>query len=164
MQLIDIVILIFAGIMMILGFRKGLIISFASLVALALGIYLAIHFSHFAGNLLRTAFDLPATYLPAISFAVTFLLVLIGVLLVGKVIEKLVDLAGMGFFNHLGGAVLGLAKAVLILSVAFYLISMVDSGNRMITPAAKEKSIFYKPISVIFPRLMQWSGTGLLVP
>ncbi|TSA23548.1 MAG: CvpA family protein [Bacteroidetes bacterium] len=162
MEVIDIVILVFAGLMVILGFRKGLIISLATLVALILGIYLAVYFSHVAGELLRSVFDSSSTYLPVISFAVTFLAVLIGVLLLGKLIEKLVDVIGMGFLNHLAGAVLGLVKSVLILSVVFFLISIADSNQKLITSNVKQKSLFYKHIALVFPAIMQWTGTEAL--
>ncbi|MBL7113043.1 MAG: CvpA family protein [Bacteroidales bacterium] len=164
MQLIDIIILIFAGLMMILGFRKGLIISLVSFVALILGIYLAIYFSNFASGLLSSAFDISSTYLPLISFIVTFLAVLIGLLLLGKLIQKLVDVVGMGFLNHLAGAVLGLAKSILILSVLFFVITIADPNEKLIKPEAKKESIFYKHIVSVFPTILSWTGTELKVP
>lgn len=164
MQILDIVILVFTGLMMILGFRKGLIISLASLVALILGIYAAVYFSHFAGELLRTTFDISSTYLPVISFAVTFLAILIIVLLVGKLIEKLVSVVGLGFLNSLAGAMLGIVKSILILSVIFFVIGIADPNQKLITPEAKERSIFYKHIASVFPTIMSWTGTELKVP
>ncbi len=164
MEIIDIIILIFVILMLILGFRKGLIISLASLVALILGIYLAVHFSNFASDLLKANFDVSATYLPVLSFAITFLIVLIGILLLGKLIEKLVDMVGMGFLNHLAGAVLGVIKSVLILSVVFFVISVADPNEKLITPKAKHESLLYKHIAEIFPALMKWTGTEDKVP
>ena len=164
MQLIDIIILIFAGLMMILGFRKGLIISLVSLLALILGIYLAIYFSNFASGLLSSAFDISSTYLPLISFVVTFLTVLIGLLLIGKLIQKLVDVAGIGFLNHLAGAILGLAKSILILSVLFFVITLADPNQSLITPKVAQKSIFYRHIASVFPTIMKWTGTEIKVP
>ncbi len=162
MQILDIVILVFAGLMMILGFRKGLIISLASLVALILGIYLAVYFSHFAGDLLRSGFNITSVYLPVISFAVTFLAVLIVVLLLGKLIEKLFDVVGMGFLNHLTGALFGLIKSILILSVIFFVITIADPKEKLIKPEAKKESIFYKHIVSVFPTILSWAGTDLM--
>jgi len=164
MQVIDIVMVVFAGLMMILGFRKGLIISLASLVALILGIYAAVYFSNFAGEILHSTFDISSTYLPVISFVVTFLAVLIGVLLIGKLIEKMVDVVGIGFLNHLAGAVLGLVKSILILSVIFFVITIADPNQKLITPKAKQESLFYKHIASVFPTIMSWTGTEIKVP
>jgi len=162
MQVIDIVILVFAGLMMILGFRKGFIISLATLVALILGIYAAVYFSHFANSLLRSAFDITSAYLPVISFTITFLVVLIGVLLIGKLIEKLVSIAGLGFLNHLAGALFGLIKSVLLLSVVFFIITIADPKEKLITPKAKKESIFYKHVASVFPAILGWTGTELM--
>ncbi|MFH1937651.1 MAG: CvpA family protein [Bacteroidota bacterium] len=164
MQVIDIFILIFAGLMMILGFRKGLIISLVSLVALVLGVYLAIYFSNFAGKLINSAFNISSTFLPLISFIITFLAVLIGLLLLGKLIQKLVDGMGMGFLNHLAGAILGLIKSFLILSVIFFVISIADPKQKLISPKAKRESIFYGHFASVFPTIMSWTGTELKVP
>ena len=164
MAIIDIIILIFVILMLILGFRKGLIISLATLIALILGIYIAIHFSNFASDLLKANFELSATYLPILSFSITFLAVLIGILLLGKLLEKLVDMVGIGFINHLAGAVLGVIKAVLILSVIFFVISMADPNEKLISPKAKNESLIYKHIASIFPTMMKWTGTEVKVP
>ncbi|MBN1199150.1 MAG: CvpA family protein [Bacteroidales bacterium] len=164
MQVIDIVILVFAGLMVILGFRKGLIISLATLVALILGIYAAVYFSHFASGILKSAFDISSSYLPVISFSVTFLAVLIAVLLVGKLIEKVVSVIGIGFLNHLAGGLLGLVKSVLILSVIFYIINLADPDRHLITTKVREESVFYKPVAAVFPAIIRWTGTEIRVP
>ena len=164
MGIIDIIILIFIILMLILGFRKGFIISLTSLVALILGIYLAIHFSNFASELLKANFDVSATYLPILSFAITFLIILIGILLLGKLLEKLVDMVGMGFLNHLAGAVLGVIKSVLILSVIFFVITIADPNETLITPKAKHESLLYKHIAGIVPTMMKWMGAEVKVP
>lgn len=158
MEVLDIIMLIFMGIMLIVGFRKGLIISLASLVALILGIYLAVYFSEFAAGLIRNYFDVSSTYLPWIAFAVTFLVVLIGVLLLGKLFEKMVSMVGMGFLNHLAGAVFGLAKSVLLLSIIFLIIQYADPEEHLITPKAKEHAILYKPVASVVPTLIRWVG------
>jgi membrane protein required for colicin V production len=161
MAAIDIIILVFAALMCVLGFRKGFIISLASLAALFLGIYIAVYFSHFVSKLIQSAFDTTSVFLPAISFAVTFFLVIIGVLLLGKAIEKMVNLTGMGFLNHLAGALMGLVEAVLILSVVFYVIRLIDPHGEVITREAKEKSIFYDRVASVAPSLIEWTGIKL---
>jgi len=161
MQTIDLIILVFIAILVILDFRKGLIISLATLAGLMLGIYLAIHFSNFIGNLLIKNPGISGAYVPLLSFTITFLAVILGVLLLGKLVEKLVDLAGMGLLNHLAGAFFGLVKGLLILSVVFYVISRADPGEKLISPKAKQESLFYKHCAWIFPSLMRWTGAQM---
>lgn len=158
MQILDLVILIFTGILMILGFRKGFIISLATLVALILGLYLAIRFSFWTSGLIQKYLEVSPGYLPVISFIVTFILVLIGVLVIGKMVEKLVDLAGIGFLNHLAGLILGFIKATLILSLVFYILLIVDPKEKLITPKAKNESVFYELVSGVIPALLKYGG------
>jgi membrane protein required for colicin V production len=47
MNFIDYIILILAVAFVIDGYRKGIIISLASIAALILGIYIAVHFSNY---------------------------------------------------------------------------------------------------------------------
>ncbi len=152
-----------AGLFAVLGLRKGLVISLATLAGLLLGIYAAIHFSNFFAGLIRDAFHPSASWLPAISFTVTFLVVLIGVYFLGKAIEKLVDVAGMGLLNHVAGALLGIAKGVLLLSVVFYLGHLVDPSGRILHENARKGSLFYAPVAKVFPYLMELTGAYLQI-
>lgn len=164
MEIIDIIILALVAIMVILGFRKGFIISLATLAALALGIYAAIRFSGFATGLIRAHTDISADYLPIVSFVVTFVLIMVLVLLLGKLLEKLVDVVGIGFLNHLAGGVFGLVKGVLLLSLLFFLLSFADPGEKLITARAKQESIFYHHVAGVLPALLKWTGTEDIIP
>jgi membrane protein required for colicin V production len=164
MQAVDIIILTFSAILVILGFRKGLIVSLAMLAGLALGIYIAFNFSDFIAVLLQKHLNVNNTWVPAISFGITFLMVLIGVLLLGKLVEKVVDLAGMSFINHLAGGLLGLLKAILILSVIFFIINRADPGHKLITAETRQKSFLYPYVEMVFPKMMSWVYKDITIP
>ena len=57
------------------GFTKGLIIELASLLALTLGIYGALHFSSFTFEFLSGYFEIKAVYLQWASYGFTFLII-----------------------------------------------------------------------------------------
>ncbi|MDP4280714.1 MAG: CvpA family protein [Bacteroidota bacterium] len=164
MNYLDIIILIVTGLLIVRGVRKGFIISLASLIALVLGIYVAIHFSNVIGKVIISHFHPGKESLPALSFAVTFFLIVIAVILIAKGIEKIVDLAGMGFFNHILGGILGMAKGLLILSVIFFIIHGFDPGERLIKPESKKQSMFYSPTEKVFPLTMKLFGQEVKAP
>jgi membrane protein required for colicin V production len=83
MNYIDVVLAIFLLIAAFSGFRKGFIIEVASLVALILGIWGAIKFSHFMAGFLSGQFDFHANYLGVAAFVVTFLIIVIVVYALG---------------------------------------------------------------------------------
>jgi membrane protein required for colicin V production len=158
MNFLDIIILCFVGLLLVNGIRKGFIISLASLAALILGIYIAVHFSNYLEGFLADNLHPSRTWLPILSFSITFLIVVILVMLLGKALEKIVDLVGMGIFNHIFGGIFGLLKGIFLASIIFFLIHSIDQKEKMITPKAKEESLFYKPVAMIFPFLMKVFG------
>jgi membrane protein required for colicin V production len=93
--------------------------------------------------------------LPILSFSITFILVVVAVLLVAKLTEKLVDVVGMGFFNHLGGAALGLLKGIILISILIFVVSSIDHNGKWIAAKDKNGSFFYTKAAKVFPRLMK---------
>ena len=136
------------------GFQKGLVIELASLVALILGIWAAIHFSFFAADFLTDNFDIGPKYLPVTAFIITFIVVVLGVILVGKIVEKFINLIALGFLNKLGGLVFGIVKAAFFLSVIALIINSFDDDQSLITPKLREGSLLYKPIERFAPSII----------
>ena len=164
MNALDIVILAVVALFTLYGLKKGFIISLATLGGMLLGIYAAILFSNYFSGLFRDAFHPPTAWIPALSFSLTFLVVVIGVYFLGKALESLVNMTGMGIINHAAGAVFGFAKGVLLLSVVFFLIALADQKNTVITPGARSKSLFYNQVKGVFPYLMRITRADLKIP
>jgi len=141
------------------GFKKGIIIEVASLAALILGLYFAFYFSDLAADLLNKWFTIDPGYMAAIAFIVTFLVVVIVVIAVGKILQKFIDILLLGFFNKLAGAVFGLLKGALVLSIMIFIINYFDGSRNIFKKETCEKSIFYTPIESIAPKLYSWIKT-----
>jgi membrane protein required for colicin V production len=164
MNFIDYIILVIAALFVINGYRKGMIISLATLVALFLGIYAAVHFSNYLDTTLMENLRPSRKWLPILSFSITFILVVIAVMLVAKVMEKLVNVVGLGFFNHLGGAALGLVKGVILISILIFIATSVDPKGKWITHEDKKNSFFFNRVSEVFPKLMKTFGGEIKFP
>lgn len=136
------------------GFRNGFIIELASLAALILGIFVAMHFSFYAEDYLQKNFEIAEKYLYIISFAITFIIVAVLVYLVGKIIHKLVTIIALGFLNRVAGGIFGLLKSALILSVVLYFLNGFDTDSSIIKPEIKENSYLYEPIESIVPLII----------
>ncbi|MEZ5198965.1 MAG: CvpA family protein [Bacteroidales bacterium] len=133
------------------GFRHGLIIELASLVALILGIYAAMYFSHYAGNFLTNSLGIETEYLPVISFILTFVVVVILVYVVGKILEKLINMVALGFLNKMAGAVFGMLKATVLLSIIILILN--HFNDNLISKEKQEGSYLYAPVAGIAPLL-----------
>jgi membrane protein required for colicin V production len=105
---------------LIRGLKNGLIIEFASLISLFLGIYLAVKFSSILGDS-KTA--------KVIGFIIILVLVLIGIQLLAKALSKIVNAMLLGGFNKIGGAILGTIRMALFLGVLLSLFQKVNVNN-----------------------------------
>lgn len=153
---LDIIILIPLALFAWNGYKKGLIVEVASLAALVLGLYMAFFFSDFAAQMLNDLFDMGQKYVAVFAFLLTFIVVLFIVLTVGKVVQKFVDILLLGFLNKLTGAVFGMLKGALLLSILIFVINYFNFGDYLFKEEARNKSIFYEPIESIAPTLYSW--------
>jgi len=133
------------------GFKKGLIIEVATLAALILGLYFAFYFSEFATEILDNWFSIDPAYLTVIAFIVTFTVVMLLVIAIGKIIEK--------FFNKLAGAVFGLMKGALVVSIIIFTINYFNESRTVLKKETCEQSILYGPLESIAPTLYSWVQT-----
>ena len=138
------------------GFRNGFVIELASLAALVLGIFVALHFSFYAEDYLHENFEIADRYLHIISFALTFLIVALVVFLAGKIIHRLISIIALGFLNRLAGGIFGLLKAALVLSVILYFINGFNLSSSFIKPEVKENSYLYGPVESVVPMIIPW--------
>lgn len=129
------------------GFTKGLIIEVATLLALVLGIYGALHFSEFTADFIRNKLDYDSQYMSYISFVVTFLVIVVVINLMGRLLDKVVEAVALGFVNRLLGVVFSVMKAVLILSILVNLVERLDSRFDFISKEKKENSFLYQPLN-----------------
>ena len=136
-----------------MGFKKGLIIELASLIALLAGIYIAVHFSFFTSSILSEYIDISPGLLPIVSFILTFVIVVLGVHFIGKIVEKLVKLVALGFFNRLGGAVFSMLKYAIFLSILILLMNKFMPS--LVSDKDKEDSYLYEPVEKIAPFLWE---------
>lgn len=156
MSFIDIILIaifIFAGFR---GYQKGFVIQLASLAGLLLGIWGAIKFSDFTAGLLTEHLHITTVYLPLIAFAITFMVIVVGVHLIGKAVEGVFEMAFLGFANSILGVIFGVLKTAFILSVILVIIEKADTKVNVLPKDISEKSLFYRPIARLAPSIFPY--------
>jgi len=137
------------------GFKKGLVIELATLAALVLGILGAIKFSDITEQYLIQHIN--SNHIGLIAFFVTFILIVIGVHIIAKMLDKLVSAVALGFINRILGAAFSVLKYAFIISVLMAVFNSFDKNFNIIPDKQKESSILYIPMSklalTIFPYL-----------
>jgi membrane protein required for colicin V production len=153
MNTFDIIISALLIIGFIRGLLKGLFVEVASLVALIAGVYGAIHFSYFVGDLLAEYVSWKERYITIISFSITFGIIVLVIGLFGKMFTKIADFASLGFINKIFGGVFGALKIGLILSIVLLVFTKLNNTIPFISSEQKEASILYEPIKNLAPML-----------
>ena len=151
MSVIDIVLAALILFGLIRGLFKGLFVEIASLLALVLGIYGAIHFSHFAAEFLISRTEWDEKTVNIVSFAITFIIIVIVIGLAGKALTKIADFAALGLLNKLLGGLFGGLKIALILSIVLNLFDSLNKTLPFINDEAIEESALYSPVKSIAP-------------
>ena len=140
MSYIDIAILIPLLYAAYKGFRKGLIIEIATLVALIVGIYGAIHFSIYTEGILGDNTEIDESYLPLVAMVLTFLGIVIGIHFLAKLLEKVVKLVALGLVNRIFGMVFSLVKMSLIISFILVFINSMNDKLGLFSKEAQQSS------------------------
>ncbi|MCD6091773.1 MAG: CvpA family protein [Bacteroidales bacterium] len=138
------------------GFSKGLIIELATLAALALGIYVSLHFSYLTADFLSDHFEMTQKYLGILSFIITFILVVIAINLIGKLLEKVIDLVALSFLNKSFGGFFGVLKAAIFLSFIIYFINNFDKNKFVFNESLTTKSVLYPYIEDVAPAIIKF--------
>jgi membrane protein required for colicin V production len=159
MSIIDIVLAALLLFGFIRGLFKGLFVEIASLVALVVGVYGAIHFSGFAAEFLDSKVDWNEKTINIVAFAITFVVIVLAISLAGKALTKLADFAALGLLNKLLGGVFGAVKIGLILSVLLIVFNKLNNTLPFMEKEDLEESILYHPVKslapLIFPNLIK---------
>jgi membrane protein required for colicin V production len=160
MNWIDIAIVVILAIAVVMGFINGFVKEVASLAALILGIWGAIKFSAFTAGKLYDYFDMTGQYVGVIAFIITFGLIVVIIHFIGILADKLVKAVALGFINRLLGIAFGLLKSVLIMSVFFVVLNVIDSKRPFLPKELIEESVFFNPISDFAPLIFPIIGEG----
>lgn len=136
------------------GLKKGLVIELASLAALILGVLGAIKFSDITEQYLSQHIN--STHIGLIAFFVTFILIVIGVHLIAKMLDKLVSAVALGLINRILGAAFSVLKYAFIISVLLSVLNSFDKSFSIIPHKQKDSSILYNSISRLAPSIFPY--------
>ena len=157
-MILDIIVAVILIIAVVKGYRQGLIVALFSAVAFIIGLAAALKLSAVVADHLGKAVKVSDKWLPIISFAVVFLIVVLLVRLGARFIQKTVELAMLGWLNRLGGILLYAGLYILIFSILLFYADQLE----LIRAETKAGSVTYHYIQPWGPKLMD--GLGKIIP
>jgi membrane protein required for colicin V production len=141
---IDILFLILLVIAIYKGWSHGITISLFTAAAWILGILGALKLSAVVALYMRDNLNLQSQYTPVISFILVFIIIAFMVYMLGKALEKIIEIAQLGFINRALGALLKVMVFALMFSFFIWLINQAG----FISPETKTES---KTFSYLLP-------------
>lgn len=145
MNYIDIIIGVIIAIGAIRGFSRGLVIEIATLAGLVLGIFIAIRYAGYTEGILKDFLNLSTQYISYIALGVTFIIVAIGIYILGKLLTRLVDIISLGLVNKLLGTLLGSLKALVIVFILLMIVNALNEKFLFIEEKTLQKSVLFHP-------------------
>lgn len=133
------------------GYRQGLFIGILSIVAFFVGILFAFRFMHWGAEILAEKVESLTFMLPFVSFVLIFLAITILIRILAFMVKKVLNLTILGTFDNFGGALLGLVKWSIMLSLLMW---VAKSFEFMIPAEFLEGSLLYPLISPIAPAMV----------
>lgn len=154
MNTVDIILSLVLLYGLVRGFFRGLLAELASLVGIVAGIYGAVHLSHILGEFLTAVVNWHPQYLNLVSFAITFVIIVVLVSIAGKMLTKVAAFAALGIVNKLLGGVFGILKSAFVASVIIMFFKATNERIEIVEDKTLEESILYEPVKVIAPIIL----------
>jgi membrane protein required for colicin V production len=155
---IDIVFAIILVFAIYKGYNRGLIVAVFSFVAVIIGMAAALKLTTVAVLYAQQHWQIHTRWLPVLCFISLFVGVVLLVRLGASLLQKLVELAMMGWLNKLGGIILYSAIFIIAYSVLLWI------ANQLywLSPKTKLQSVVYPYIEHLGPAVM--NGLGKIIP
>ena len=144
------------------GWRDGIIVQLSGILGLLVGVYLAYRYSIPASRWLGSE----GMTGQAAGFLLVFGLVLVALALLGRLMRGLFKFAGLGLFDQLGGAALGIVKVALLVSVLLGAYESINLTRHWTDGEKTERSWLYRPVKeageLAFPYLRSLKEPGVV--
>jgi len=157
-MLLDLIYAVVIILAVLQGYRRGLVVGLFSLVAVIIGLAAAMKLSIAAGKYIGKVIKISDEWLPIISFAVVFILIVLLIRLGAKAVQKTIEIAMLGWVNKIGGIVFYAALYTIIFSVLLFYAEQM----KWLQPDAIHKSVVYSFVQPWGPKAI--NGFGSIIP
>ena len=157
-MIIAIIFAILVAMALVKGYKQGLIVAVFSLLAIIIGLAAAMKMSTVVAGYVGEAVKVSDRWLPVISFALVFIVVVILVKLAAKIVQRSAEAVLLGWVNRLGGIIVYAVLYITVYSVVlFYAVQV-----KMIKPETLVASATWPFIEPWGPKAID--GFGTVVP
>lgn len=138
------------------GMRKGLAMQVAGLVAIVIGAIFAGKAANMILPYLLGMINISSNVAVMLSYAIAFIIIVVGIKMIGKMLHNLFEALYIGFLNRILGAALGVVSVSLVLSILVNLALIIDTEQDIITERIKTETFFYSKIQKAAPIIVPY--------
>jgi len=157
-MIIDVIFAILMLLALVKGYRKGLIVAVFSLLAFIVGLAAAMKLSTVVADYIGEVIKISDKWLPVISFAIVFIIVVILVRWVAIIIERSAKMVLLGWVNRLCGIILYIVLYITVYSVVLFYVVQI----KIIKPEVISASVTWPFIQPWGPKAID--GFGVIIP
>ena len=139
------------------GFSKGFIVGIFSFIAFLIGLAAALKLSAVIAHHFESSSGISTRWLPVISFALVFIVIVILVNIGARILKKAVSMVMLGWLDKLGGIIL----YMLIYTIIFSVILFFGTKTYLIKPETIASSSVYNYVSPWGPKVIDSIGKFL---
>lgn len=157
MNILDIIILICLIPALIQGLIKGFISQAIAIISLIAGVWASSRFAGVVYEWLSQYISGSEQVLRMAAFALIFILVIVVLSLIGKILDKIIQIVMLGWLNKLLGGVFAILKWVLIMSLIVVAFNSINQTFNIVKPNVLAESQLYPALTeianTVFPYL-----------
>jgi membrane protein required for colicin V production len=157
-MLLDLIFAVVILLALFKGYQNGLVVGLFSLVSVIIGLAAAMKLSAVVAGYIGRAVKVSEEWLPVISFAVVFIVVVLLIRLGARAIERTVEMAMLGWVNKIGGIILFAAIYIVVFSVLLFYAEQM----KWIRPETIRQSVTYSFVQPWGPKAI--NGVGSIIP
>ena len=122
------------------GYQKGFLLEVVAIVAFILAIIGGFKLLDVGVDILDGFKDSLGNFLPIAAFIVVFVLILVAINLAGRIFKKIIDFTLLGSFDNAAGALLGVFKFALMISIVNWVV--INLGIKIPDNISHESSLY----------------------
>ncbi len=128
------------------GFQRGVIYEVAFIIGLVIGLYAAFKLSGWVETMLLSVMDKGSMLPHWVSFIIVIGVIMAVFLLYAKLLEGILKAGDLNAINKIFGAIFGLIKFALVISVILWGLKSLEPQFNFINAQTKNESELYQPV------------------
>ncbi len=157
MNTLDIILLICFIPALVQGFRKGFISQAIAIISIIAGVWMSARFADVVSGWLGQYIQGSEQVLKVVAFALIIVAVIVGLTLLGKLLESTIRLVMLGWVNRLLGVIFSLLKTGLIVGLLIMAFCSLNDTFKFVNEETLNSSVLFPPLKnlaySVFPYL-----------